>query len=94
MEPFNPSLLQTLESDREGLSKMKKSLKAIHQSGNSYVDGEIALSRALEKLGSGALSQEPELGAAFLKFAVVTKEQSNLLKTLVNSKELPFIVLV
>jgi Arf-GAP/SH3 domain/ANK repeat/PH domain-containing protein len=62
---------------------MKKSLKSIHQSGNSYVESELALSRALEKLGTGALNQEPELGAAFLKFAVVTKEQSNLQKTLV-----------
>lgn len=76
--------VQTLESDKEGLSKMKKSLKHIHQSGTTYVESEIALSRALEKLGTGSLSQEPEVGAAFLKFAVVTKEHSNLLKTLVS----------
>ena len=62
---------------------MKKSLKSIHQSGSSHVESELALSRALEKLGTGVLNQEPEIGAAFLKFAVVTKEHSNLQKTLV-----------
>ena len=65
--------------------KMKKSLKSIHQSGNVNVESELTLSRVLERLGNGALSQEPDLGAAFLKFAVVTKELSNLKKTLVKN---------
>lgn len=44
------------------------------------------LSRALERLGGNALSKdsEPDIGAAFLKFAVVTKELSALMKTLVS----------
>jgi hypothetical protein len=44
------------------------------------------LSRSLERLGGNALSkdQEPDIGAAFLKFAVVTKELSALMKTLVS----------
>ena len=78
---------QTLDADREGLIKMKKALKSIHQSGSVNVESELALSRALERLGNGALSQEPELGAAFLKFSVVTKELSNLKKTLVRKKK-------
>lgn len=42
------------------------------------------LGRALERLGDAALKeQEPDIGAAFLKFAVVTKELSALMKTLV-----------
>jgi len=45
------------------------------------------LSRSLERLGGNALSkdQEPDIGAAFLKFAVVTKELSALMKTLVST---------
>lgn len=44
------------------------------------------LSRALERLGGNALSKdsEPDIGAAFFKFAVVTKELSALMKTLVS----------
>lgn len=43
-------------------------------------------SRVLERLGGNAMSrdQEPDIGAAFIKFAVVTKELSALMKTLVS----------
>nr|CAD7259112.1 unnamed protein product [Timema shepardi] len=78
------SLEETLDFDRDGLSKMRKAIKAIHNSGNSHVDNEMYLSRSLEKLGGNALNkdQEPDIGAAFIKFAVVTKELSALMKTL------------
>lgn len=76
---------QTLEFDREGLTKLKKASKAINNSGNIHVDNEMCLVRALERLGSVALSkEEPDIGAAFLKFSVVTKELSALMKTLVS----------
>ncbi|XP_033606485.1 arfGAP with SH3 domain, ANK repeat and PH domain-containing protein isoform X3 [Cryptotermes secundus] len=81
------SLEETLDFDRDGLTKMKKAIKAIHNSGNSHVDNEMYLSRSLERLGGNALSkdQEPDIGAAFLKFAVVTKELSALMKTLMQN---------
>lgn len=45
----------------------------------------MCLVRALERLGGAALSkEEPDIGAAFLKFSVVTKELSALMKTLVS----------
>lgn len=45
----------------------------------------MCLVRAMERLGSAALSkEEPDIGAAFLKFSVVTKELSALMKTLVS----------
>lgn len=52
----------------------------------AHVDNEMYLSRALERLGGNAMNkdQEPDIGAAFLKFAVVTKELSALMKTLVS----------
>lgn len=51
----------------------------------AHTDNENYLSRALERLGTTALSkdQETEIGAAFIKFSVVTKELSALLRTLV-----------
>lgn len=51
----------------------------------AHVDNEMCLVRALERLGTVALSkEEPDIGAAFLKFSVVTKELSALMKTLVS----------
>lgn len=44
--------------------------------------------RALERLGGKVIEQdEPDIGAAFLKFSVVTKELSALMKTLVSSRK-------
>jgi hypothetical protein len=45
------------------------------------------LSRAMDKLGTTSLNkdyQEPDISAAFIKFSVVTKELSILMKTLVS----------
>ncbi|XP_043288537.1 arfGAP with SH3 domain, ANK repeat and PH domain-containing protein isoform X1 [Venturia canescens] len=80
------ALEETLDFDRDGLTKLKKAIKAIHNSGNAHVDNEVYLGRALERLGDAALKeQEPDIGAAFLKFAVVTKELSALMKTLMQN---------
>ncbi|KAG6447369.1 arfGAP with SH3 domain, ANK repeat and PH domain-containing protein [Manduca sexta] len=81
------ALEETLDLDRDGLTKLKKAIKAIHNSGNAHVDNEMYLSRALERLGGNALSKdsEPDIGAAFFKFAVVTKELSALMKTLMQN---------
>uniref|UniRef100_A0A8D8M2C7 Arf-GAP with SH3 domain, ANK repeat and PH domain-containing protein 1 n=1 Tax=Cacopsylla melanoneura TaxID=428564 RepID=A0A8D8M2C7_9HEMI len=81
------TLEETLDFDRDGLSKMRKAIKSIHNSGNSHVDNEMYFSRVLDKLGEYALNkdQEPDIGAAFLKFAVVTKELSALMKTLMQN---------
>lgn len=45
------------------------------------------LARALEKIGNNAISkdQENDIGAVFIKFAVVTKELSALMKTLMQN---------
>ncbi|XP_055840542.1 arfGAP with SH3 domain, ANK repeat and PH domain-containing protein isoform X1 [Episyrphus balteatus] len=79
-------LEERLEIDREGLTKLKKAVKAIHNSGNTHVDNEMFLVRALERLGGKVIDQEePDIGAAFLKFSVVTKELSALMKTLMQN---------
>ncbi|XP_059483922.1 arfGAP with SH3 domain, ANK repeat and PH domain-containing protein isoform X2 [Neocloeon triangulifer] len=80
-------LEETLDGDREGLSQMKKAVKAIYNSGNSHVDNEMYFYRALDKLGSTSLTkdQEPDISAAFIKFSVVTKELSILMKTLMKN---------
>nr|XP_023024118.1 arfGAP with SH3 domain, ANK repeat and PH domain-containing protein [Leptinotarsa decemlineata] len=81
------TLEETLDYDRDGLTKMKKAVKAIHTSGNCHVDNESYLVKALEKIGQNATSKEHEeiIGNAFLKFAVVTQELSALMKTLMQN---------
>ncbi|XP_050519427.1 arfGAP with SH3 domain, ANK repeat and PH domain-containing protein isoform X2 [Diabrotica virgifera virgifera] len=81
------TLEETLDYDRDGLTKMKKAIKAIHTSGNCHVDNESYLVKALEKIGQNAMSKEHEeiIGNAFLKFAVVTQELSALMKTLMQN---------
>ena len=47
----------------------------------------MELSKVLDKMGDTAITREDEeddIGAAFQKFAVVTKELSNLMKNLVK----------
>lgn len=55
--------------------------------GTTHVDNELYLSKALEKLGSHAMSREgePDIGAAFIKFSIVAREVSSLMKTLMQS---------
>lgn len=53
---------------------------------SAHVDNEMCLVRALERLGNAALTkEEPDIGAAFYKFSVVTKELSALMKTLMQN---------
>lgn len=81
------ALEETLDYDRDGLTKMKKAIKAIHTSGNCHVDNETYLVKALEKIGQNAMTKEHEdvIGNAFIKFAVVTQELSALMKTLMQN---------
>ncbi|XP_008199029.2 arfGAP with SH3 domain, ANK repeat and PH domain-containing protein isoform X4 [Tribolium castaneum] len=76
-------LEETLDCDRDGLTKMRKAIKAIHTSGNAHVENEFSLSKALEKLGSK--DREDVIGEAFDKFSVVTNQLSLLKKTLMQN---------
>ena len=58
-----------------------------------HVNGEMDFSKALNRLGETLIMREDsadygsdDIGAAFQKFSVVTKELSNLMKTLVSKK--------
>ncbi|CAG2170374.1 unnamed protein product [Oppiella nova] len=73
---------------------MKKAVKAIYNGANVNVHFVLLtdlsdkslllvyLSKALERLGANAMTkdQEPDIGSAFIKFSIVTKELSALLK--------------
>nr|CAB3222743.1 zinc finger protein ArfGAP-11 [Phallusia mammillata] len=78
------ALEESLDADRSALKKMKNSTKALHASGQAHVGNEGTFATNLERLGNAALhADESDIGSAFLKFTVFSKELTSLLKNLI-----------
>lgn len=80
------ALEEVLDLDRTVLSKIKKSVKAMSTSALTHVENEESYVQSLEKFGDNCVCREDaEVGSAFLKFAVFTKELSALFKNLMQN---------
>ncbi|XP_039980461.1 arf-GAP with SH3 domain, ANK repeat and PH domain-containing protein 2b isoform X2 [Xiphias gladius] len=80
------ALEEALDVDRSVLYKIKKSVKTINTSGQAHVDSEEQYIQSMEKFGDNCVSREDtEVGSAFLKFAVFTRELTALFKNLLQN---------
>ncbi|XP_057679274.1 arf-GAP with SH3 domain, ANK repeat and PH domain-containing protein 2-like isoform X2 [Corythoichthys intestinalis] len=80
------ALEEVLDVERSVLSKLKKALKSVYASGLTHVEHEDQYVSAMEKLGDTcACGEDAAVGAAFLKFAVFSKELTALFKNLVQN---------
>ncbi|KAM9778887.1 arf-GAP with SH3 domain, ANK repeat and PH domain-containing protein 2-like [Syngnathus typhle] len=80
------ALEEVLDVERSVLSKLKKAVKSMYTSGLVHVEHEDQYVSAMEKLGDNCLSgDDTDVGAAFLKFAVFSKELTALFKNLIQN---------
>uniref|UniRef100_A0A3Q4GAP4 BAR domain-containing protein n=1 Tax=Neolamprologus brichardi TaxID=32507 RepID=A0A3Q4GAP4_NEOBR len=83
------ALEEALDLDRSVLYKIKKSVKAINSSGLAHVENEEQYVQSMQKFGENYLTRgdrdDGDVGSAFIKFVVFTRELTALFKNLLQN---------
>uniref|UniRef100_A0A3B4F855 Arf-GAP with SH3 domain, ANK repeat and PH domain-containing protein 2-like n=1 Tax=Pundamilia nyererei TaxID=303518 RepID=A0A3B4F855_9CICH len=83
------ALEEALDLDRSVLYKIKKSVKAINSSGLAHVENEEQYVQSMHKFGENYLTRgdrdDCDVGSAFIKFVVFTRELTALFKNLLQN---------
>ncbi|CAK6977120.1 arf-GAP with SH3 domain%2C ANK repeat and PH domain-containing protein 2b, partial [Scomber scombrus] len=80
------ALEEALDLDRSVLHKIKKSVKSINTSGLAHVEHEDQYIQSMEKFGDNCVGRDDaDVGTAFIKFAVFTRELAALFKNLLQN---------
>lgn len=81
---FVSSLEERLDADRSGLTKMKKSVKALHNAGKRHVESDVTVSENLENVSKSNMEQETDIAEGFKQFSVLARELSTSLNDMVS----------
>uniref|UniRef100_A0A669DR82 ArfGAP with SH3 domain, ankyrin repeat and PH domain 2b n=1 Tax=Oreochromis niloticus TaxID=8128 RepID=A0A669DR82_ORENI len=83
------ALEEALDLDRSVLYKIKKSVKAINSSGLAHVENEEQYVQSMQKFGENYFTRgdrdDGDVGSAFTKFVVFTRELTALFKNLLQN---------
>ncbi|XP_075051946.1 arf-GAP with SH3 domain, ANK repeat and PH domain-containing protein 3-like isoform X2 [Mixophyes fleayi] len=80
------ALEESLETDLQVLSRIRKSIRSIYASGLSFVDAQESYVEALQSLGSNQLSSNNhELTTGFLNLSVLSRELGALFSNMIHN---------
>ncbi|KAM4701225.1 arf-GAP with SH3 domain, ANK repeat and PH domain-containing protein 3 [Discoglossus pictus] len=80
------ALEESLDSDLQVLSRIRKSVRSVHTSGLAHVDDQDMFVEALQSLGSNQLSSNNhELSTGFLNLSVLSRELSALFSNMIQN---------
>ncbi|XP_062587717.1 arf-GAP with SH3 domain, ANK repeat and PH domain-containing protein 2-like isoform X3 [Saccostrea cucullata] len=78
------TLEERLDADRSGLTKMKKSVKALYNAGKRHVESDVTMAENLDNVSNSNVEQENEVVEGFKQFSVIARELSTSLNDMVT----------
>lgn len=78
------TLEEKLDADRSGLTKMKKSVKALYNAGKRHAESDVTISENLENVSKSNMQQENEIAEGFKQFSLLARELSTSLNEMVS----------
>ncbi|XP_061181259.1 arf-GAP with SH3 domain, ANK repeat and PH domain-containing protein 2-like isoform X3 [Saccostrea echinata] len=78
------TLEERLDADRSGLTKMKKSVKALYNAGKRHVESDVTMAENLDNVSNSNVEQENEVVEGFKQFSMIARELSTSLNDMVT----------